>query len=105
MALGEIAGVAREYLRLDRAIAIVVIAFALLLLPTLSRTADNPQMLEAFVDDEVWQALALDGTFRWPYGNPANFLDPGSCGYRVIPAYWGAIRYPGFFYYGVATDA
>src|SRR5260370_934751 len=85
----------------------LVIALGLLLLPTLPRTADNPQMLEAFVDDEVWQVLALDGTLRWPYGNPANFLDPASSAYREIPAYWGEVRYPGLFYYGggVCTPA
>ena len=105
LALGEIAGVLREYLRLDCAIATVVIALGLLLLPNLPRTADNPQMLEAFVDDEVWQALALDGTLRWPYGNPANFLDPNSSAYREIPAYWGQVRYPGIFYYGGAMYA
>lgn len=105
LALGEIAGVLREYLRLDWTIATVVIALGLLLLPNLPRTADNPQMLEAFVDDEVWQALALDGTLRWPYGNPANFLDPNSSAYREIPAYWGQVRYPGIFYYGGAMYA
>jgi Dolichyl-phosphate-mannose-protein mannosyltransferase len=100
--LREFAAVAREYLRLDLPIAAMVIALALVLLPTLPRSADNPYMLEAFVDDEVWQTLALDGTLHWPYGNPGNFLDPSRRAYQQIPAYWEQIRYPGIFYYGGA---
>src|ERR1051326_2009690 len=100
--LREFAIVSREYLRLDLPIAAVVITLALLLVPTLPRSADNPYMLEAFVDDEVWQTLALDGTLHWPYGNPGNFLDPSRRTYQQIPAYWEQIRYPGIFYYGGA---
>ncbi len=103
--LAEFAAVARDYLRFDAAIAAIVLILALVLLPGLARTADNPQMLEAFVDDEVWQALALDGTLRWPYGNPANYLDPTGHAYATIPATWGDIRYPGTFYYGGAFYA
>jgi dolichyl-phosphate-mannose-protein mannosyltransferase len=98
----EFGAVAREYLRLDIAISIPVIVLGLLVASGLTRTADNPQMLEAFVDDEVWQALALDGTLHWPYGDPANFLDPRAHAYQEIPPYWGAVRYPGLFYYGGA---
>lgn len=98
----EFGAVAREYLRLDIAISIPVILLCLFVAPGLTRTADNPQMLAAFVDDEVWQALALEGTLHRPYGNPANFLDPSSHAYQEIPPDWGGVRYPGLFYYGGA---
>jgi hypothetical protein len=103
--LREFVAVGRDGLRLDWPIAAILAAFVCLLLPGLPRASDNPQMLEAFVDDEIWQALALDGTLHFPYGNPANFLDPAGRAYRDIPDYWGDIRYPGIFYYGGAMYA
>ena len=59
-------------------------------------------MLAAFVDDEVWQALALDGTLEKPYGNPTNFLDPTANAYQRIPAYWAISAIRGIVYYGGA---
>jgi hypothetical protein len=92
----------RTYLRVDRYLAALILLFLALFVPPIPRAADNPPMVAAFVDDEVWQALALDGTLAWPYGNPANFLDPTSRAYQKIPPYWEYFRYPELTYYGGA---
>jgi Dolichyl-phosphate-mannose-protein mannosyltransferase/F5/8 type C domain len=100
--LMEIGWVLRTYVRIDRYIGAIILCCAVLFVPPIGRVADNAPLLAAFMDDEVWQALALDGTLTPPYGNPANFLDPSSKAYQSIPAYWGAYRYPGITYYGGA---
>jgi hypothetical protein len=98
----EIGWAIRTYLRIDRYIGIIIIVFLALYGPPITRDSDNPSVLAAFFDDEVWQALALDGMLEEPYGNPANFLDLTAPAYKKIPPEWGYFRYPGITYYGGA---
>lgn len=100
--LAVIAGVLRQYLRIDVYIIPVILVFALLYVPTIPRAADNPTMLATATSDDPWMAMALDGSIRRPFGNPANYFDPEVAAHKSIPPYWGALRYDGILYYGGA---
>src|SRR4051812_39697783 len=103
MLLGEIRTVGAQYLRLDWPLALIILFYSCLFLPLVSRNADNPQMLAAFVNDEPFQVMALEATQVWPFGNPANFFKQESPNYMKIPQHWGAMRYPNITYYGGST--
>lgn len=96
---------ARAYLRVDRPLAVVLVLAAILYVPPIPRATDNPQMLAAFVNDEPWITMALDGMLAKPYGNPANYLNPIGSAHKEIPAYWGHLRYDNITYYGGALFA
>jgi hypothetical protein len=85
---------------LDRYIAPILFLSLILFGSLIPRNTDNPQLLAAFVNDEPWMTMALDGTIAKPLGNPANYLDPNAKAYSKIPAYWGTLRYPNIVYYG-----
>ena len=86
----------RAILRVDLTSAIVVLIFLWFFLPTIARYAENASMLAAFVDDEPFIAMQVDGMTARPYGNPANYLDQK----HDVPSHWGNIRYDGLIYYG-----
>ena len=89
-----------DYARLDRYIVPILFLSLILFGSLIPRNTDNPQLLAAFVNDEPWMTMALDGTIAEPIGNPANYLDPNAKAYNKIPAYWGTLRYPNIVYYG-----
>lgn len=89
-----------DYARLDRYVAPILLLSLILFGPLIPRNADNPQLLAAFVNDEPWMTMALDGTIAKPFGNPANYLDPTAGAYNKVPAYWGTLRYANIIYYG-----
>ncbi len=86
----------RAILRVDLTSAIVVLVFLGFFLPTIARYAENASMLAAFIDDEPFIAMQVDGMTARPYGNPANYLDKK----HDVPSHWGNIRYDGLIYYG-----
>ena len=89
-----------DHARVDRYVLPIMLLSLILFGPLIPRNADNPQLLAAFVNDEPWMTLALDGTIARPFGNPANYLDPNAKAYGKVPAYWGTLRYPNIVYYG-----
>jgi len=89
-----------DYARVDRCVAPILLLSLVLFGPLIPRNADNPQLLAAFVNDEPWMTMALDGTIAKPFGNPANYLDPKAEAYNKVPAYWGTLRYANIVYYG-----
>jgi hypothetical protein len=89
-----------DYARLDRYVVPILLLSLILFGPLIPRNADNPQLLAAFVNDEPWMTMALDGTIAKPFGNPANYLDPTAGAYNKVPAYWGTLRYANIIYYG-----
>jgi len=89
-----------EFACVDRYVAPILLFSLILFGPLISRNADNPQLLAAFVNDEPWMTMALDGAIAKPFGNPANYLDPKAKAYSKVPAYWGTLRYPNIVYYG-----
>ena len=106
---GELAGagccalsIIRNSLRLDWRIGCLCVLFLLVLLPTVTRHVENPQMMAAYSNDEPYLAMALDATTRFPWGNPANYFDIRKKASQSIPEYWGSLRYPGITYYGGA---
>jgi hypothetical protein len=106
---GELAGggrcalsVIRNSLRLDWRIRCLCALFLLVLLPTVTRHVENPQMMAAYSNDEPYLAVALDATTRFPWGNPANYFDIRKKASQSIPEYWGSLRYTGITYYGGA---
>src|SRR5262245_593850 len=101
--LAVIAGTLRDYLRIDRYFAAVILLFALLYVPTIPRAVDNSTMLATATNDDPWMAMALDGSIQRPFGNPANYFDPKLAAHNSIPPYWGALRYDGITYYGGAV--
>ena len=92
----------RNSLRLDWRIGCLCALFLLVLLPTVTRHVENPQMMAAYSNDEPFLAMALDATTRFPWGNPANYFDIRKKASQSIPEYWGSLRYPGITYYGGA---
>src|SRR5687768_7544063 len=58
----------------DKCLLILLGLHALLWLPLVARSTDNPQHLAAFVNDEPVITQQLVGMSVRPYGNPANFL-------------------------------
>jgi hypothetical protein len=106
---GELAGggrcalaIIRNSLRLDWRIGCLCALFLLVLLPTVTRHVENPQMMAAYSNDEPYLAMALDATTRFPWGNPANYFDIRKKASQSIPEYWGSLRYTGITYYGGA---
>ena len=97
---GELAGagccalsIIRNSLRLDWRIGCLVL-FLLVLLPTVTRHVENPQMMAAYSNDEPYLAMALDATTRFPWGNPANYFDIRKKASQSIPEYWGSPAIP-----------
>lgn len=86
----------RALLRVDLTSAIVVLVFLGFFLPSIARHAGNAEMLAAFVDDEPFITMQVDGMTARPYGNPANYLDKK----HDVPSHWGNLRYDGLIYYG-----
>ena len=95
-------GTIAAYAKLDWAIVSFLLVAAIVVVPGIPRNSANPQMLAAFVNDEPFMAMGLDGMIVPPFGNPANYLDPKSHNQSKIPSYWGGLRYPGVTYYGGA---
>ena len=95
--------VIRDYARVDRYIAPILLLCLIGIGSLVPRNTDNPQLLAAFANDEPWMTLALDGTIAKPFGNPANYLDPTAEAFKKIPAYWGTLRYDNIIYYGAVT--
>lgn len=92
-----------QHLRIDWPIAIVAAIYLALFAPLVTRNADNPRMLAAFVNDEPFLTMALDGMLEWPYGNPSNYLDQQrNMPDETVPPYWRELRYYGITYYGGA---
>jgi F5/8 type C domain len=98
----ELGVVLRQYLRIDRTILTILVVFIALMAVSSTRQLESPQLLAAFVDDEPWLSLALEGMLEKPYGNPSNYLDPTAPAHAHIPEHWGYLRYDGIIYYGGA---
>ena len=87
-------------IRVDIPSGLIVAAMLLMFLPTVSRHADNAALLQAFVEDEPLITMQLDGMTAWPWGDPANYLDPAKTAHQSIPSHWLNLRYDGIVYYG-----
>ena len=84
-----------EHLRFDRYLLLLVLPFAVVVIPLIPNNTANPQLLAAFANDEPWLTMALEGMTVPPYGNPANFLYAPEGRSPALPAHWGHLRYDG----------
>lgn len=91
---------AASLLKIDIPAALMVAALLALLLPHITRHADNAAMLHTFVDDEPLLTMQIDGMTAWPWGNPSTYLDARKHVSHPVPAHWLNIRYDGIVYYG-----
>jgi hypothetical protein len=92
----------QTYLQLDVPIALFVIVCIALFAPLIPRNTDNPQLLQAYANDEPFLTMALEATLVPPYGNPGTYFDPKKSASSELPERWGDKRYTYITYYGGA---
>ena len=89
-----------ENIRIDRYLLIFVVLYGALVFPTIFYGIQNAKLQDLVANDEPMITMELDGMTVYPYGNPANYLNPENVEKMKLPDYWYDFTYYGLPYYG-----